>query len=155
MDITDINFDDKYKEFFNRFDTVFALNVVEHIDNRDLALQNCRKLLKEGGNLVILVPAFQSLYNQFDQSLGHFLRFTKKSLNQLMRQNGYEITHSQYFNFIGIFGWWFTGSILKKKEIPEGQMSLYNLLVPVFRIIDFFTQRIAGLSTIAIGRKIT
>lgn len=155
MDITDENFDEKYKEYFNRFDSVFALNVVEHIDDRDLALQNCRKLLKQGGTLIILVPAFQSLYNQFDQALGHFLRFRKNSLYKLMSANGYEVTHTQYFNFIGIFGWWFTGSILKKKEIPEGQMSLYNFFVPVFRIVDFFAQRFAGLSVIAIGKKNT
>jgi SAM-dependent methyltransferase len=155
MDITDKNFDGKYQEFFNRFDSVFALNVIEHIDERDLALQNCRKLLKPGGNLIILVPAFQSLYNQFDQALGHFLRFRMKSLCQLMSDNGYQVIHKQYFNFIGIFGWWFTGSILKKKEIPEGQMSLYNFFVPIFRIVDVFTKRFAGLSVIAIGKKNT
>jgi 2-polyprenyl-3-methyl-5-hydroxy-6-metoxy-1,4-benzoquinol methylase len=44
MDITDKNFDGKYQEFFNRFDSVFALNVIEHIDERDLALQNCQEI---------------------------------------------------------------------------------------------------------------
>jgi len=154
MDITDKNFESRFGHLFNKFDTVFALNVIEHIENRHLALQNCKKLLKPGGTLIILVPAFQALFNQFDRSLGHYLRFTRKSLSQLMEANQFEVVMLNYFNFIGIFGWWFTGSILRKKEIPEGQMALYNALVPLFRIIDFFTTKIAGLSVIAVGKNI-
>lgn len=151
MDITDPEFDQKFAPLFGRFDTVFALNVIEHIDDRNLAMSNCKKLLKPGGNVVILVPAFQSLFNQFDHSLGHYLRFTKTTLKRLMEESGFRVVHQRYFNFMGILGWWFTGSVLKREMIPEGQMSLYNRLVPVFRIIDLFTRRFAGLSVISVG----
>ena len=153
MDITDPGFESMHMDLLGKFDTVFALNVVEHIADRQLALVNCRKLLKPGGKLVILVPAFQMLYNRFDKSLGHYLRFTRKSLNQLMAEGGFTVVNSWYFNFIGIFGWWFSGTVLRKEMIPEGQMALYNRLVPVFRIIDVFTQKIAGLSVISVGLK--
>jgi SAM-dependent methyltransferase len=154
LDIVDPDFDKKFNHLYHRFDTVFALNVIEHIQNRGLALENCRKLLKPGGRIIILVPAFGFLFNQFDDSLGHYLRFTRKTLNLLMRERGFEIQHTRYFNFMGILGWWFSGSILKKKNIPEGQMKLYNQLVPVFRIIDAFTQRFAGLSVVSVGTKL-
>lgn len=153
MDIVDEQFDITYASLLNTFDTLFALNVIEHIADRPQAIQNCYKLLKPGGKLIILVPAFQSLFNQFDVSLGHFLRFRKNSLSLLLSQNGFTIIHKRYFNFIGILGWWFSGSVLGKKEIPKGQMRLYNTLVPVFRLVDFFTKSIAGLSVIAIGEK--
>ncbi len=151
MDIADPEFPEKFAPLFGRFDTVFALNVIEHIDERTRALSNCKKLLKPGGSIVILVPAFQSLFNQFDHSLGHYLRFTKTSLNQLLVESGFRVVNQRYFNFMGILGWWFTGSVLKREMIPEGQMSVYNRLVPVFRIIDLFTRRWAGLSVISVG----
>ncbi|MBL7966915.1 MAG: class I SAM-dependent methyltransferase [Prolixibacteraceae bacterium] len=153
MDIVDPDFDQKYNRLFGSFDTVFALNVVEHIADDCLALKNCKKLLKEGGNLVILVPAFQALFNHFDTALGHFRRYTVKTLQPVFEANELSIIHRQYFNLIGILGWWVSGSLLRKKVIPEGQMKLYNFFVPVFRIIDKISNKLLGLSVIMVGRN--
>ncbi len=60
---------------------------MEHIENDHLAIHNCRKLLKKGGKLIILVPAFQSLYNGFDKELYHYRRYTKHTLNKLFKEN--------------------------------------------------------------------
>lgn len=153
MDITDPAFDSKFKHLYGRYETIIALNVIEHIGDRDLALSNCRKLLHAGGTLVILVPAFQSLFNRFDTNLGHYLRFRKKTLCALMERNGFSVFHRSYFNAAGIAGWWFTGSVLKKNTIPEGQMGLYNFLVPLFRFADKLFSTFAGLSVVAAGKK--
>ncbi len=152
MDLTDPEFELKFKDLLGTFDTIFALNVVEHIKDDRLALENCYKLLRKGGRVVILVPAYQSLYNKFDKELEHYRRYTKKSLKKLISEK-FSIERATYFNFIGIFGWWFSGSVLKKKTIPKGQMKLYNKLVPVFRVIDICTFKSMGLSTIVVGRK--
>jgi 2-polyprenyl-3-methyl-5-hydroxy-6-metoxy-1,4-benzoquinol methylase len=152
MDIIDPDFDIKYAALFGSFDTVFALNVVEHIADDQQALANCKKLLKKNGNIIILVPAFQSLFNQFDEALGHFRRYTAKTLLPVFKSNEYSIIHQQYFNFIGIAGWWVSGTLLRKKVIPEGQMKIYNFFVPAFRIIDHITQKWFGLSVVMVGR---
>lgn len=152
LDIVKDDFDVHHKELIGRFDSIFALNVVEHIEDDRLALANCYKMLKPGGHLVILVPAYQSLYNNFDTALDHYRRYTLTSLKQIF-PSGCENVHSQYFNFIGIFGWYFSGKILGKKIIPKGQMSLYNLLVPIFRVIDKIILNKMGLSVICVARK--
>ncbi|MDP3431661.1 MAG: class I SAM-dependent methyltransferase [Bacteroidota bacterium] len=152
MDIVDPEFDLKYREWFGTFDAVFALNVVEHIEYQHKAIANCKKLLKKGGNLVILVPAFQALFNHFDTALGHYRRYTGKTLQAVFDANDLAIVHRQYFNLIGIAGWWVSGSLLRKKIIPEGQMKLYNFFVPVFRIIDKISNKSLGLSVIMVGR---
>ena len=152
MDIVDPEFDSKYEQWFGTFDTVFALNVVEHILDHQKAIANCKKLLKKGGQLIILVPAFQSLYNHFDTALGHFRRYTDKTLKTIFDANDFSIVHHQYFNLIGMAGWWVSGSLLRKKIIPEGQMKLYNFFVPVFRVIDQVSNRILGLSVIMVGK---
>lgn len=152
MDIVDPEFDSKYASWLGTFDAVFALNVVEHIRDDRQAIANCKKLLKKGGRLVILVPAFQAIFNHFDTALGHYRRYTGKTLQTVFEVNGIEVVHRQYFNLIGIAGWWVSGSLLRKKFIPEGQMKLYNFFVPVFRIIDKITNKWFGLSVIMVGK---
>ena len=110
-------------------------------------------LLKDGGILLILVPAYQHLYCRFDQELGHYRRYTKKSLGKVFKDNHFRIKHARYFNLMGILGWVFSGKILKKKTIPEGQMGIYNKLVPIFKIIDELFLRAVGLSVILVGEK--
>ena len=153
INLTDPEFEKKYRQYEKLFDTVFALNVVEHIQDDVLALKNCKFLLKDGGTLLILVPAFQSLYCGFDLELGHYRRYTRKTLRRVYEENQFQIEYSRYFNAMGILGWIFSGKILKKKTIPEGQMGIYNKLVPVFRIIDKNFLQIIGLSVILVGKK--
>jgi SAM-dependent methyltransferase len=153
LDFSDEKLESKHPELIGTFDTVFALNVVEHIPNHDQAIKNAYKLLRSNGKIIILVPAFQALFNQFDVQLGHQRRYNKKSLKELISSNGFKIVHSQYFNFIGILGWFISGKILGKKMIPEGQMKLYNILVPFWKVVDYFTNRYAGLSVIVTGEK--
>ncbi len=154
MNLTDPDFDARHKTLFDSFDTVFALNVVEHIENDSLAVENSRKLLKKGGHLIILVPSYSFLYNRFDHSLGHYRRYTTKSLSRLFYKNQLEIFHRQYFNFTGMLGWFFSGRVLNKKIIPVSQMKIFNQLVPLFKIIDSTLMHRAGLSTIVCGKKI-
>src|SRR6185295_819539 len=100
-----------YKHLMGTFETVFALNVVEHIENDMLAIRNCHKLLKKGGKLIILVPAFQSLYNGFDKELYHYRRYTKHTLNKLFKENSFHLVESKYFNALGILGWYVSGKL--------------------------------------------
>jgi len=154
LDFSDKNLEKNYPEMLGKFDTVFALNVVEHIPDHEQALQNAKKLLRPGGKVVILVPAFQFLFNGFDKQLDHQRRYTRKSLKKLIEESGFELKSTQYFNFIAILGWYISGTILRKEMIPGGQMKLYDKLVPLWKIIDFFTSKIAGVSVIQVGEKL-
>ncbi len=153
LDIVDPDFEKNFSELLGQFDLVFALNVVEHIKDDQLAIDNIKKLLKPGGKIFILVPAYQALYNNFDEALEHYRRYNKKSLNKLYEKAGLEILNSYYFNLAGIAGWFFTGKILGKKVIPSGQMKLYNSLVPIFKIVDRVFLRSMGLSVISVAKK--
>ncbi|RYF96130.1 MAG: class I SAM-dependent methyltransferase [Chitinophagaceae bacterium] len=153
LDIAPDNFDQHHPQLLQQFDTVIALNVVEHIQDDARALDNCKKLLRSNGRLIILVPAYQSLYNSFDLELGHFKRYTRKELAEKMQSAGMDLVHSQYFNLAGVPGWWLTGSVMKKKVIPGAQLKIFNRLVPVFRVLDKIILKKAGLSAIAVAVK--
>ena len=62
----------------NKFDTIFYLDVIEHIEQDTDELNTAYNLLKENGHLIIIVPAFQILFSQFDLNVGHYRRYRKK-----------------------------------------------------------------------------
>jgi 2-polyprenyl-3-methyl-5-hydroxy-6-metoxy-1,4-benzoquinol methylase len=152
MDIALPDFTTKYSSLLGSFDSVFALNVVEHIKDDRLAIQNMYHLLKPGGQMTILVPAYQSLYNDIDISLEHFKRYTKKTLGQLMGEFA-PIKKTFYFNATGILAWWISGKLFRHKTIPAGEMKLYNTFVPVFKIVDKMIFNKVGLSVICVIKK--
>ena len=133
-----------------RFDTVVALNVIEHIRDHDLAIQNCRLLLKKGGTLVVLVPSYPILYNSLDKALAHYRRYTGKSLQAVLEKNGLRVIKKMHFNLGGVFGWALAG-LMRKKILPEGQLRWYNRLVPLWRTMDNIFFHSIGLSVIQIA----
>lgn len=154
LDLVAADFDIRYKSLLSSFNTVFALNVVEHIEDDQMAIKNAKKLLVNGGNLIILVPAYQFLYNRFDEELFHFRRYNRKRLNALFLHEQLKIVKSFSFNAAGIAGWYVSGKIQKNKTIPKDQMTLYNKMVFLFRLIDKVLFNSIGLSVITVGKKI-
>lgn len=153
INLVDDHFDDQHTDRFGTFDTVFALNVIEHIENDDLAIFNATKLLKPGGQLIILVPSYNFLYNQLDTALSHYRRYTTSSLGELFSKHDLQIKHKQYFNLAGIPSWFISGKILGNSLIPSSQLGLFNKMVPVFKLLDRIVFNKVGLSTIIVGQK--
>ena len=152
MDLEDRRFDEKFNACHGMFDTVIALNVIEHIKEDGLAIANCTKLLKQGGRLIVLVPAYQLLYNRFDKELGRFRRYSRTSMQRLVSPH-LSIVRCRNFNLAGILGWFVSGTILRNKVIPSYQMDVYNALVPLFRIMDSMVFHRIGLSVWMVGKK--
>jgi len=153
IDLADPDFETNWSHLFGSFETIFALNVIEHIKDDQLAVVNCHKLLAPGGHLILLMPAYPLLYNRFDKGLGHHRRYTRKTMNLLLSTR-FELVKTWYFNLAGIFGWFIFGTICRGKTITKRQMSVYNRLVWLFRIADKVTFRRIGLSVIGVGKKI-
>jgi SAM-dependent methyltransferase len=153
LDLVKDDFSNAYSGYASSFDSVFALNVIEHIKEDEQALINATSLLKPGGNMVILVPANQWMYNGLDKDLYHYRRYSLKDLRMKMEKAGLETTHSLFFNALGSAGWVFSGSLLKRKIISPGQMSAFNKMVPFARLIDRITHRFFGLSVVVVGKK--
>ncbi|HEU4554125.1 MAG TPA: methyltransferase domain-containing protein [Chitinophaga sp.] len=153
LDLATPGLENTCPQLVGQFNTVFALNVVEHIKDHQQAIANCYKLLAPGGRVIILVPAYQTLYNGFDRELEHYRRYTRASLRQLLESQGFHVLRTWHFNFAGIFGWFWSGTIMRRKTLPADQLKFYNKLVPLFRIADKVTMNKVGLSVIGVGEK--
>lgn len=154
LDLVEENFNEKYKSYFGKFKTVFALNVIEHIENDSLAIQNASKLLYAGGKLIILVPAHAILYNRIDSNLFHFKRYGFNDLSTLMQTSPLKLDSIKGFNGLGIAAWVYGGLFSRKGVIAGGDMKLYNRLVPIAKWVDRITFFKLGLSLIAVSRKV-
>ncbi len=110
-DLTDQNF---WKQYENSFDTVICSEVLEHLEHDKTALDIIFSILKPNGVVVITVPALAFLYSNFDTKVGHYRRYSKTSLTKIVKKSGFTVETSRYWNFLGMFGWFFLFKILKK-----------------------------------------
>ncbi|MBA3284426.1 MAG: methyltransferase [Nitrosopumilus sp.] len=152
IDLQSKKFFETYKDLAKKFDTVFYLNVLEHLEFEDLAIQNSQFLLKPGGNLIILVPAYSFLYSPMDKALDHYRRYTQKRLNHVFQRNEMIVIKSFYFNFLGIVEWLY-GKIKKLKTVPDSEMSTFNALIPFAKLFDKAIFHSMGLSVISVAKK--
>jgi 2-polyprenyl-3-methyl-5-hydroxy-6-metoxy-1,4-benzoquinol methylase len=81
-----------------RFDCLVSTDVLEHIADDRCAFVKMVDLLYPGGLLLITVPAGPWLFGYHDEQLGHYRRYTKRTLRQLV-EKFCSIEQVRYFGF--------------------------------------------------------
>lgn len=135
------------------FDYVMLFDVLEHIDNDVAALSNIARIVSATGKgrLLVRVPALQAIYGENDRAIGHFRRYSKKSLGNLLESSGFEILKIGYQNIAGILPWFIIGRGMKRDlAVSSGEGKLFDMLVPVFRVAERILPPPIGLSVYAI-----
>ncbi|MEI7634767.1 MAG: bifunctional glycosyltransferase/class I SAM-dependent methyltransferase [bacterium] len=133
-------------------DSIVCLNVLEHIEDDRRALANLYDLLQPGGRCILLVPALPGLYCKMDANLGHCRRYGLEDLRQKMRDAGFRIADSFYFNPLGAAGWFVTGKIFCSKQIKPSHITMQKILMPVSRLLNACALPF-GLSAVCVGEK--
>lgn len=82
----------------NSFSLIVAFGLIEHLDEDRLFLAEMRRILKEGGHLVILTSAFQFLWSSHDEMVHHKRRYTRGSLKKMMEKEGFRVNKISYVN---------------------------------------------------------
>jgi SAM-dependent methyltransferase len=84
------NIFDQEPSLLERYDAVFLLDVIEHIRDDSAFLTAALRHLRQGGLLVVNVPAGMLLFSDYDRVQGHVKRYTPRSLVTLFDQCGVE-----------------------------------------------------------------
>ncbi len=138
----------------DRPDSVACLNVLEHIRDDAAALAQMHSVLPPDGRVVLIVPAFQSLYGPIDERLGHYRRYNKKSLAAVAERAGFRVVEQRYMNAFGFFGWWFNAHVAGKTEQSERQIAVFDaLVVPVLWRLERWKEPPFGQSLFATLHK--
>nr|WP_298926445.1 class I SAM-dependent methyltransferase [uncultured Erythrobacter sp.] len=72
------------------YNTICAFEVLEHIEDDRSALLEWRGKLKQGGNLILSVPAWSDKMGAWDEIAGHFRRYDPQQLKALLEASGFE-----------------------------------------------------------------
>lgn len=115
-----------------RFDTVVYIDVLEHIENDQAELESAARLLNAGGALVVLAPAHQWLFSPFDRAVGHFRRYTRKSLGGVGPSH-LHLERIFYLDSIGLLA-------------SSGNRLLLRQSLPTIKQIEFWDRRLVPLS---------
>ena len=135
-----------------QFDTVLAVNVLEHIEDDAATIQSFARALEPGGRLVLLVPHDQRAFGTIDEALGHYRRYAPENLAALLTANGFELEKMMRFNRISLPGWKFTGQVRRAKTLSRPLLAVFDRFVWLWRKIDASLPWPAT-SLIAIARK--
>ncbi|MFT7394562.1 MAG: hypothetical protein ACI83Y_002241 [Candidatus Azotimanducaceae bacterium] len=79
-----------------RGSVVTMLDVIEHIDDSGSFLRTVLERMEPGGSLVVTVPALQWAFSSWDTELGHYRRYSKKSLRTELTAAGFVVDEVGY-----------------------------------------------------------
>lgn len=81
----------------NTFDYIFSKSFIEHIIRPDNFLNECYRVLKPGGVIVIMTPDWKSQLKFFWDDYSHYHAWTIKSLKDVLSIFGFKNSSCEYF----------------------------------------------------------
>lgn len=138
------------------YDLIVCIDVLEHINDYELALENFSKLLKNGGYLYVHVPQpnqkriFSSLKSWHHEDHAHE-GIAKKELENKLKKLGFKvITSIETFGFFGKLSWELNHIMLSKSFVFAGIIFpfLYGLA-----LLDLLWKNKNGLGIAILSQK--
>jgi SAM-dependent methyltransferase len=139
----------------NQIDFIYALNVLEHIEDDGAVLRQMHLSLVPGGFVFIYVPAFEILFSSMDYKVGHFRRYTKKDLIEKLQSANFIIEDAQYGDSVGFI------AALAFRFINNGSGQLNKrtlifydrIIFPISRLCDQIFHNLFGKNVWVLARK--
>jgi hypothetical protein len=133
-----------------RFDTILYIDVLEHIEDDHAEMLRAAAHLNPGGAVIVLSPAHQWLFTPFDAAIGHFRRYSKRSL---AAAGATELTREKliYLDTVGLAASAANRLFLKSAMPTHSQIQTWDrLMVPLSRFIDPFLRYQVGKSVLGV-----
>jgi 2-polyprenyl-3-methyl-5-hydroxy-6-metoxy-1,4-benzoquinol methylase len=137
-----------------KFDTIMYIDVIEHIQQDADEIRRAAGLLHQDGFLIVLVPAHQFVFNEFDRSIGHFRRYNKKMLEAIVPA---EMVKKKlfYLDSLGLLASVVNKYFLKQDYPTLKQINFWDkTIVRISKVTDFLINYQTGKSLIGIWQKV-
>ncbi len=135
------------------FDTILYIDVLEHVNDDRSELEHASRFLQKDGSLIVLAPAHQWLYSPFDKSIGHFRRYSKKTLSAV-GPSCLTLEHLYYIDTAGMIASIGNLLLLRKRLPTVKQIEFWDhWLIPLSTKLDSWLHFTTGKSIIGVWKK--
>jgi SAM-dependent methyltransferase len=141
------------------FDVVAAFDVVEHCEPEQLAISELTRVLAPGGRLLLSVPAYQWAWSHHDVRAGHYRRYTRPRLVDLVQEAGLTVDRSTYA-FGGVFPFFVAERLARRigqrlgRKPPEGLAPVSPRLDRLFMSLSDLDRRILARRDLPFGSSV-
>ncbi len=131
-----------------------SFNVFEHIEKDEDVFREVYVKLSKDGKFFLFLPAYKCLYSSFDKKLGHFRRYDRTELEDMLKNIGFKIEKSFYFDSIGFILAYIYKIINKNGTISEFNIKFYDrYLFKLSRLLDTIFCKIFGKNVVFVLSK--
>jgi FkbM family methyltransferase len=135
-------------------DALVAVNVLEHVPDDSAFLRDAFASVKQGGHLLLFVPALPAIFGTLDVAFEHHRRYTRTTLRAVIEGAGWKPLRISYMNMPGIAAWFAAGRILRKTSIAAGDAKAYDkLVVPWLSRLESVIEPPIGANLLAVAQK--
>ena len=121
---------------YDSFDTILYIDVLEHIKDDKSELELALMHLERDGKLIVLSPAHNWLFSKFDEAIGHYRRYDKRMLKELV-PGPYRLLKLEYLDSFGLLISLFNSMILRSGSPSRKQIQIWDsFVVPLSRLMD-------------------
>ncbi len=140
-------------ELAETFDCLLYIDVLEHIEDDAAEFRRAAARLNPGGSLVILCPAHQYLYSEFDRAIGHYRRYDADMMRAL-QADALQLERLVYLDCAGM-ALSLVNRYLRRKGTPSaGPIMIWDrLFVPCSRLIDPLTGYRLGKTIVGVWKR--
>jgi SAM-dependent methyltransferase len=135
------------------FDTVLYIDVLEHIEDDLDEMRAALAHLSPKGKIIVLSPAQPGLFTEFDRALGHYRRYTRRSL-RACTPTGATLIEIYALDSFGLMAS-VANKLFLHQSIPSPKQIAFwdGCLVPVSRWTDPLIGFSLGKSLIGVWQK--
>lgn len=131
-------------------DTVLMFDGLQRASEPKELLARIARVVDSGTRLLLQLPAGTDLMGPTDEAAGHFRRFDRGDVEDLVRAAGLELLLLEPFNRLGALGWRLHHAV-GTGRISRAEAVSFDLLVPLAKKVDVLMSR-PGLSWLVVAR---
>jgi 2-polyprenyl-3-methyl-5-hydroxy-6-metoxy-1,4-benzoquinol methylase len=136
-----------------QFDAVLYIDVLEHIEDDVAEAAAAVQLIRPGGHLAVLAPAHDFLFSPFDEAIGHFRRYSKRSLAAAIPAE-LRCLRLDYLDAAGLLASLANRLLFRASKPTTRQVAFWDsMLVPLSKRIDLATGYRIGKSVLGVWER--